>query len=191
MGKWDLPNRHNLSEDTELRYNPYHDPSNGRFTTADGGGMGAYLFVGRGERGKGSYIINSQFFTANAEQQESDLQFKEAKDRALRTTARYVAYTDHKGKEHYAEKINGTWQNISQKPTVGVYKARYNTAIPDYAKMSKQQLEVELKMWSAKADGAYWGFTRQAHSRGSSYLKQQSEATEKMSLIKMALKRKA
>lgn len=41
----------------ELRYNPYHDPTNGRFTTASGGG-GGYLFVGKGEKGKGQYVYD-------------------------------------------------------------------------------------------------------------------------------------
>lgn len=44
----------------ELRYNPYHDPRNGRFTTAGGGGGGGVLFVGKGQKGKGAYILNSQ-----------------------------------------------------------------------------------------------------------------------------------
>ena len=42
----------------ELRYNPYHDPTNGRFTTSSGGG-GGYLFVGKGEKGKGSYVFDA------------------------------------------------------------------------------------------------------------------------------------
>ena len=40
----------------ELRYNPYHDPSNGRFTSGSGGG-GNYLFVGKGQKGKGQYVF--------------------------------------------------------------------------------------------------------------------------------------
>lgn len=46
----------------ELRYNPYHDPTNGRFTSSDGGGMGV-LFVGRGEKGKGAFVVDSKLFT--------------------------------------------------------------------------------------------------------------------------------
>lgn len=41
----------------ELRYNPYHDPTNGRFTTSSGTG-GGYLFVGKGEKGKGQYVYD-------------------------------------------------------------------------------------------------------------------------------------
>lgn len=39
----------------ELRYNPYHDPRNGRFTNAGGSG-GGVLFVGKGQKGKGAYV---------------------------------------------------------------------------------------------------------------------------------------
>ncbi|MGN1120693.1 MAG: HK97 family phage prohead protease [Oscillospiraceae bacterium] len=39
----------------ELRYNPYHDPTNGRFTSGSGGGN--YLFVGKGQKGKGQYVF--------------------------------------------------------------------------------------------------------------------------------------
>jgi uncharacterized protein len=46
----------------ELRYNPYHDPTNGRFTSGSGGGMG-FLFVGKGQKGKGAYVIPSEEFT--------------------------------------------------------------------------------------------------------------------------------
>lgn len=37
-----------IEEEEEQRYNPYHDPINGQFTTASGGGMGAYLYVEKG-----------------------------------------------------------------------------------------------------------------------------------------------
>ena len=37
----------------EERYNPYHDPRNGRFTNSAGGGMGGMLVVPKGQKGKG------------------------------------------------------------------------------------------------------------------------------------------
>lgn len=43
----------------ELRYNPYHDPTNGRFTGPNGAG-GGMLFVGKGQKGKGSYVVPSE-----------------------------------------------------------------------------------------------------------------------------------
>lgn len=42
----------------ELRYNPYHDPTNGRFTGPNGAG-GGMLFVGKGQKGKGQYVFDS------------------------------------------------------------------------------------------------------------------------------------
>lgn len=42
MGMWDMPARHYMT-DTELRFNPYHDPQNGRFTTARGGSGGVNI----------------------------------------------------------------------------------------------------------------------------------------------------
>lgn len=50
MGKWDIPAKHEIT-DTELRFNPYHDPQNGRFTDGSGG-AGSYLYVGNGMKGQ-------------------------------------------------------------------------------------------------------------------------------------------
>jgi HK97 family phage prohead protease len=43
----------------ELRYNPYHDPGNGRFTSGGGGG-GGMLVVPKGQKGKGFYVGQSE-----------------------------------------------------------------------------------------------------------------------------------
>ena len=59
MGMWDLPAQHYVG-DTELRFNPYHDPTTGRFTTANGGGLGAYLFS---KGGKSAYVVASENFS--------------------------------------------------------------------------------------------------------------------------------
>lgn len=56
MGLWDLPAQHYVG-DTELRFNPYHDPTNGRFTSGSGGAGGGYLYVGKGQKGKGAYVF--------------------------------------------------------------------------------------------------------------------------------------
>ena len=42
----------------ELRYNPYHDPSNGRFCSGGGGGGGGVLVVEKGQKGKGVYVVD-------------------------------------------------------------------------------------------------------------------------------------
>ena len=56
MGLWDIPAKHEIC-DTELRFNPYHDPTNGRFTSGSGGAGGGYLYVGKGQKGKGAYVF--------------------------------------------------------------------------------------------------------------------------------------
>ena len=43
----------------ELRYNPYHDPSNGRFCSGGGGGGGGVLVVEKGQKGKGYYVVDA------------------------------------------------------------------------------------------------------------------------------------
>lgn len=45
----------------ELRYNPYHGPANGRFTTANGGGSGGGFLYSKG--GKSFYVLDSKEFT--------------------------------------------------------------------------------------------------------------------------------
>ena len=55
MGMWDIPAKHEMN-DTELRFNPYHDPTNGRFTTANGGGgVGGFLYS---KGGKSALVFN-------------------------------------------------------------------------------------------------------------------------------------
>lgn len=48
----------------ELRYNPYHGPTNGRFTSGSGGN-GGYLFVGKGQKGKGMYVFEKEQKTSS------------------------------------------------------------------------------------------------------------------------------
>ena len=56
MGMWDMPARR-IVTDTELRFNPYHDPQNGRFISAGGGtSLGGYLYS---KGGKSAYIVNN------------------------------------------------------------------------------------------------------------------------------------
>lgn len=52
---------------TELRYNPYHDPSNGRFTSGGGGGgSNAYLYVEKGQKGNGVYVVDKDKYFEKA-----------------------------------------------------------------------------------------------------------------------------
>lgn len=43
------------AEEAELCFNPYHDPQNGRFTTANGGGSGGFLYS---KGGKSAYVFD-------------------------------------------------------------------------------------------------------------------------------------
>ena len=54
MGLWDIPAKHEIT-DTELRFNPYHDPTNGRFTS----GAGGYFTLG-GYKPKSVYSNQKQ-----------------------------------------------------------------------------------------------------------------------------------
>lgn len=51
-----------VNVEIEERYNPYHDPSNGRFTSGGSGGGGEYIFmVPQGAKGKGVLVKDMQF----------------------------------------------------------------------------------------------------------------------------------
>ena len=66
----------------ELRYNPYHDPTNGRFTTSSGGGMGAVLHVPMGGKGKGEYVFAKEYSgTDNADFAERNSKFIKESDK--------------------------------------------------------------------------------------------------------------
>lgn len=46
-----------LVKELEKRYNPYHDPTNGRFTSPNSG-KGGVLYVEKGQAGKGIYVLD-------------------------------------------------------------------------------------------------------------------------------------
>ena len=55
----------------ELRYNPYHDPSNGRFCSGGGSGGGGVLVVEKGQKGKGVYVFDRDIDSEYEEWQSS------------------------------------------------------------------------------------------------------------------------
>lgn len=71
----------------ELRYNPYHDPSNGRFTSGGGGGGGGVLVVEKGQKGKGYYIVDvdhdEEYEKWKAEKQNDNDAFAELPEEPL------------------------------------------------------------------------------------------------------------
>lgn len=104
----------------ELRYNPYHDPTNGRFTTADGGGTGAFLHVPMGRKGKGAYVIASENFTKSGKKYTSDDKTT-FEGEPLTDTRRYNVYSS-KGFQFkddlnlYEAKSNGKGELIISQP---------------------------------------------------------------------------
>lgn len=71
----------------ELRYNPYHDPSNGRFTSGGGGGGGGVLVVEKGQKGKGYYVVDvdhdEEYEKWKAEKQNGNDAFAELPEEPL------------------------------------------------------------------------------------------------------------
>ena len=71
----------------ELRYNPYHDPSNGRFTSGGGGGGGGVLVVEKGQKGKGVYVVDvdhdEEYEKWKAEKQNDNDAFAELPEEPL------------------------------------------------------------------------------------------------------------
>ena len=70
----------------ELRYNPYHDPSNGRFCSGGGGG-GGVLVVEKGQKGKGVYVVDvdhdEEYKKWKAEKQNGNDAFAELPEEPL------------------------------------------------------------------------------------------------------------
>lgn len=71
----------------ELRYNPYHDPSNGRFCSGGGGGGGGVLVVEKGQKGKGVYVVDvdhdEEYEKWKAEKQNDNDAFAELPEEPL------------------------------------------------------------------------------------------------------------
>lgn len=87
----------------ELRYNPYHGPINGRFTDGNGGGMGATLYVGRGEKGKGRYVVTSSKFdeSPNMEIEQSESIKQEFLNAGLNSKIAGIRIKAEQGKGNY------------------------------------------------------------------------------------------
>lgn len=102
MGLWDIPAKHEIC-DTELRFNPYHDPTTGRFTTAGGGSGGGYLYVGKGQKGKGAYVferdIDSEYNKWKAQKQTESIKSNDIHSKTYNNPDEY--------KSALAEKYNG------------------------------------------------------------------------------------
>ncbi len=87
----------------ELRYNPYHDPTNGRFTSGSGGGN--YLFVGKGQKGKGQYVFERDV-DAEYEKWKADKAVEKSNSKSEDIYSQKFASADDY-KKALAEKYNG------------------------------------------------------------------------------------
>ncbi|MBP1562056.1 MAG: hypothetical protein J6C96_12555 [Oscillospiraceae bacterium] len=88
----------------ELRYNPYHDPTTGRFT-GPGGAGGGYLFVGKGQKGKGSYVVDSnKFAKKSAEIELSESIKNDMLNQGLNSNIKGIRKKAEEGTGNYAFK---------------------------------------------------------------------------------------
>lgn len=98
----------------ELRYNPYYDPTNGRFTTSSGGGMGAVLHVAKGQKGKGEYVFAKEHSgTDNADFAERNSKFIKENKRLSNHYSDLLKSGDLNSEE-YSEAISGLAHNIRE-----------------------------------------------------------------------------
>ena len=88
----------------ELRYNPYHDPSNGRFCSGGGGG-GGVLVVEKGQKGKGVYVFDRDI-DSEYEQWKSQKTAEKSNSANANIYNRKYATSDEY-KQALAEKYNG------------------------------------------------------------------------------------
>ena len=89
--------------DEELRYNPYHDPSNGRFCSGGGSGGGGVLVVEKGQKGKGVYVVENSKFD-NFENKEAE-NISAAESEEFKKNSASLRKSSVKLPEHYAESL--------------------------------------------------------------------------------------
>lgn len=89
----------------ELRYNPYHDPTNGSFTSSSNGGNGI-LHVAKGQKGKGVYVVDGGAFkhSSNAELERSENIKQKFLSKGLSSKIEGIRIKAEQGKGNYAFK---------------------------------------------------------------------------------------
>ena len=185
MGKWDTPAKHIIT-DTELRFNPYHDPQNGRFTTA-GGGSGGYIYS---KGGKSAYVVPKERFQNNAD----DDMYEMAKYKAAKSGAIYLEYTESNGKtKRYAaadRPLSRNWRDVNNIPENAnkVYKETFSQKQIDYTKMDADVLETMKKSHQEIVDNTLWTFNMKvSDSKMGTKIKRMSNSSEEISYISAAL----
>ena len=117
MGMWDIPSKHEIT-DTELRFNPYHDPTNGRFTSGLGGFSNRVtLYVEKGRKGNKQYIVKGDGGNYYKYNNYSDV----SKDYGIETDMKYAVKMAKKfgnmkyGGTHKSRELFEQWNNEAKK----------------------------------------------------------------------------
>lgn len=80
------------AEEAELRFNPYHDPTNGRFTTV-GGGSGSFLYS---KGGKSFYVVSGEQVKSNAKYNGFSVTDSKGKTESFTVVDGRVRYADQR-----------------------------------------------------------------------------------------------
>ena len=88
----------------ELRFNPYHDPTNGRFTTSDGGGMGGVLYS---KGGKSAYV-----FERDIDSEYNNWKSSKKID-SQKTLADDIYYKKYNNAEEYHKALSDKYNGIT------------------------------------------------------------------------------
>lgn len=125
----------------ELRYNPYHDPTNGRFTTSSGGG-GGYLFVGKGEKGKGQYVFDTKKSVADKSIELSERIKNEFIQKGLNSNIPGIRKKAEEGTGNYkfknAEPVSASDMKMS--PMLNVHEHGEYTLIDGYLRDTEKSV---------------------------------------------------
>lgn len=176
--------------DEELRYNPYHDPSNGRFCSGGGSGGGGVLVVEKGQKGKGVYVVPNEKFQNNA---DNDM-YEMAKYSATKSGAVYLEYTESDGKtKRYAatdRPFSRNWADVDSIPpnAGGVYRKSFSQKQIDYTNMDTDALESMEKEQKQIVNNALWAANMKvSDSKMASKFKSMLDAETELNYISTAL----
>ncbi len=174
------------AEELELRFNPYHDPSNGRFTTAGGGGGGFLYSAG----GKSAYVVPKERFQNSAD----DDMYEMAKYKAAKSGAIYLEYTESNGKtKRYAaadRPLSRNWRDVNNIPenAKGVYKETFSQKQIDYTKMDTDVLETMKKSHQEVVNDTLWTFNMKvSDSKMGTKIKRMTNSSAEINYISAAL----
>ena len=125
----------------ELRYNPYHDPSNGRFCSGGGGG-GGVLYVGKGQKGKGVYVVPSENFEKKIDiSYEPDVFVMSVPNKDFSVGVRQNTATESSIKRIVANTLAEPTNTKSESEIVESVKAdmyKFSIQVPKYSGTPKQ-----------------------------------------------------